>query len=79
MSNHKIVTVRDLIEKLQQFPQEMMLDIDASWYDRHNYNHAHRDIWKHNNRGIELCVMESDPGIVCISNMETDDVCFYEE
>lgn len=74
-----IQTVRDLIEKLQQFDPDMMLDVDVSWYERHNYNHAHRDIWRRGDDGIELCVMENEPGIVCISNMNTEDVCLYEE
>lgn len=74
-----ILTVKDLIEKLQQFDPESKLDVDVSWYDRHNYNHAHRDIWKHGDNGIELCVMQSTPGVVCVSNMNTEDVCLYEE
>ena len=74
-----INTVKELIEKLQKFNPDMMLDVDVSWYDRHNYNHAHRDIWSHKDNGIELCVMETGPGIVCISNMDTSDVCLYEE
>lgn len=73
----KIRTVKDLIEKLQQFNQDAMLDVDVSWYDRHNYNHVHRDIWSRKD-GIELCVMEDDPGIVCISNMYTEDMYLYE-
>lgn len=73
----KILTVKDLIEKLQQFNQDAMLDVDVSWYDRCNYNHVHRDIWLRKD-GIELCVMEDDPGIVCISNMNTEDICLYE-
>lgn len=72
-----IKTVGDLIAKLQQFDPGMELDIDASWYDRNNYNHVHRDIWK-NEGGIELCVMENEPGIVQISNMNTEDVCLYD-
>lgn len=74
-----IQTVRDLIEKLQQFDPDLMLDVDVSWFDRHNYNHAHRDIWRRGNDGIELCVMENESGIVCISNMNTEDVCLYED
>lgn len=73
-----IKTVRDLIEQLQRFDPDSMLDVDVSWYDRHNYNHAHRDIWRHGDEGIELCVMEKEPGIVYISNMNTEDACLYE-
>lgn len=73
-----IKTVGDLIKKLREFNPEAQLDIDVSWYDRHNYNHAHRDIWRCDG-GIELCVMEVENGIVQVSNMNTEDVCLYEE
>lgn len=72
-----IKTVKDLIEKLQTFDPNMRLDVDCSWYDRSNYNHVHRDIWLRKD-GIELCVMETDPEIVCISNMNTEDMYVYE-
>ena len=74
-----IKTVKDLVEKLSQFDPGAQLDVYTSWYDRRNYNCAHRDIWKYGNRGIELYVCEEEPGIIKIANMNEEDVYMYED
>ena len=72
-----IKTVGQLIEKLKEFDENSELDIDVSWYDRHNYNHAHRDIWSFPNSGIEVYVTE-DSGVVTIANENTKDIEIYD-
>ena len=72
-----IRTVGELVEKLKEFDGNSELDIDVSWYDRQNYNHAHRDIWSFPNNGIEVCVTE-DNGIVTIANENTKDIELYD-
>lgn len=71
-------TVGQLIEKLKEFDENAELDIDVSWYDRNNYNHAHRDIWEHRHNGICLSVAELEEGIVTIANDDTGDIEVYE-
>lgn len=71
-------TVGQLVEKLKQFDKNAELDIDVSWFDRNNYNHAHRDIWKHPKDGICLYVAEAENGIVTIANDDYADIEVYE-
>ena len=66
------------IEKLKQSDKNAELDIDVSWYDRNNYNHAHRDIWEHPKNGIYLYVEEVESGIVTIANDDSADIEVYE-
>lgn len=69
-------TVGELIERLNQCNLNAELDIDVSWYDRNNYNHAHRDIWQHPEHGISLDIIEED-GIVTIFNNDCEDIAVY--
>ena len=72
-----IKTVGQLIDCLEKYDKDCRLDICVSWYDRHNYNCAHRDFWDHP-KGIPLYVSEED-GIVTIANDDAKDIYVYED
>lgn len=71
-------TVGQLIERLKEFDENAELDIDISWYDRNNYNHAHRDIWLYQHNGIHLFAAELEKGIVTIANDDPRDIDVYK-
>lgn len=70
----KIRTVRELIDCLSQFNPDAEIDVKVMWYDRNNFNVAHRNydhVLAH--RGIAVYCIAED-GVVSIENAETDDI-----
>lgn len=67
-------TVGELKKELEQFDDNMLLDLYACCYDRNNYVCITRDSWKViENEPLEICVT-SHEGRLRIENNSTEDM-----
>jgi hypothetical protein len=69
-----ITTVGELKKALENFDDNMLLDLYACCYDRNNYTCIKRDRWNiSDNEPLEICVSE-DNGRLRIENNSTSDM-----
>lgn len=69
-----VKTIGELKKALEQFNDDMLLDLYACCYDRNNYTCIKRDRWKiGDNEPLEICVYE-DSGRLRIENNSTSDM-----
>lgn len=69
-----VKTVGELKRALEQFDDNMLLDLYACCYDRYNYTCIKRDSWKiGKDESLEICV-SIDNGRLRIENERTDDM-----
>ncbi len=67
-------TVGELKKELEQFDDDILLDLYACCYDRNNYTSIKRDRWRiGDNEPLEICVF-LDNGRLKIENNRTDDM-----
>lgn len=69
-----VKTVGELKKALEQFDDNMLLDLYAYCYDRNNYTSIKRDRWEiSDNEPLEICVYE-DNGRLRIENNSASDM-----
>ena len=69
-----ITTVGELKKELEQFDDNMLLDLYACCYDRNNYICIQRDKYTmDDNEPLEICVCKVD-GRLRIENSRTEDM-----
>lgn len=69
-----IKTVGELKKALEQFDDDMLLDLYACCYDRYNYTCIQRNSWKiGDNEPLEICVSFENKRLR-IENERTDDM-----
>lgn len=69
-----VKTVGEFKKALEQFDDNMLLDLYACCYDRNNYTCIQRDVWKvGNNEPLEVCVYVNN-GRLRIENNNTGDM-----